>query len=306
MTALLGEVAKGEAAAGGMKATGHYIRKRLRLAGAARSLAGFSLVFLAAGIVAYRLDVVDFEALKGVLVVAFAMAAAALVIALVGLARVWRSGYQGGGVAIGAVALSLLTLAPFVLAGILAYDNPGVAQSSSEGMQAAEIGAPVEPAEASPDAPPPITGRRYQATAAQVFGVTRLVLADLGWEVSTVNAAAPLDEEDGDLGVSGTVDVPIPTPRDTEGAQAQVDPLDQPDSTDYAIEATATGPVLALPSDITIRIVEDGSESFVDLRSASRSVAWDLGQNRRFIEDFLTRLDLAMAGALTVVPAGEG
>jgi hypothetical protein len=305
MTMFPGGTAKGGAAAGGMKATGHYIRKRLRMAGLARSLAGFSLVFMAVGILAYRFAGIDFEALKGVLAVAFVMAAFALVIALLGLARVWRSGYEGGGLAVGAVALALVTLAPFVLAGILAYDNPRVAQAASDGMQAADISAETAPAEGAPETGP-ISGRRYQATAAQVFGVSKLVLADLGWDVSTVNANAPVDEEDGDLGVRGTSEIPIPTPRAAGGPEGGDDPLDQPDSTDYAIEATAAGPVLALPSDITIRIVEDGSETFVDLRSASRAVGWDLGQNRRFIEDFLTRLDAAMAGALTVVPAGEG
>ena len=49
-------------------------------------LAGFSLVFLAAGILAFRLGAIDFEALKGVLVVAFALAALSLVVALLGLA----------------------------------------------------------------------------------------------------------------------------------------------------------------------------------------------------------------------------
>ena len=114
-----------------------------------------------------------------------------------------------------------------------------------------------------------------------------------------------MDEEDGDLGISGTVDIPRADAARRAVAEAGVDPLDQPDATRLRHRGRRHGPILALPSDITIRIVEDGPETFVDLRSASRDVAWDLGQNRRFIEDFLTRLDTAMAGALTVVPAGE-
>lgn len=293
-------------ATGGMKARGHYIRKRLRMAGHARRLAAFSLIFLAAGVLVFRLGAIEFEALKGVFLVSFALAAVSLLVACLGLVRAWRRGYKGGGAAIGGAALSIVTLTPFVLLGILAYDNPRVSMAASDGIEASDVATETvgEGAMSGPDAGL-ISGRRYQATAAQVFGVARLVLADLGWKVSTVDANVPVDEEDGDLGISGTIDVPVPTPRDSIDPDAGEDPMDQPDSSDYAIEAVAKGPILALPSDVTIRIVEDGPETFVDLRSASRSVAWDLGQNRRFIEDFLTRLDTAMAGALTVVPPGE-
>lgn len=292
------------AATGGMKARGHYIRKRLRLARPARRLALFALVFLAAGILAFRLGAIEFEALKGVLVAAFGFASLAFVVAGLGLVRAWSRGYEGGGTAVGAVALSILTLAPFAFAGALAYDNPPVSQAASDGMQAAEVAAEPAAGAGAADAGL-VSGRRFQATAAQVFGVSRLVIADLGWTVRAVVTNAPLEDEDGDLGTSGTIDIPVPTPRDSIDPDAGEDPMDQPDAGDYAIEAVATGPILALPSDVAIRIVEDGPETFVDLRSASRDVAWDLGQNRRFIEDFLTRLDTAMAGALTVVPAAE-
>ncbi|KQT61281.1 MULTISPECIES: DUF1499 domain-containing protein [unclassified Aureimonas] len=289
------------AATGGMKARGHYIRKRLRLAAPARRLAAFALLFLAAGILVLRLGAIEFEALKGVLVVAFALAALSFLIAGLGLVRAWSRGYEGGGVAVGALALSILTLAPFAFAGVLAYDNPQVSAAVSDGMEATDIAA--EPATAAGGAETGlVSGRRFQATAAQVFGVSRLVLDDLGWNVAGVAANAPVEEEDGDLGTSGTIGIPVPTPRESIDQDAGEDPMDQPDSSDYAIEAVATGPILALPSDVSIRIVEDGPETFVDLRSVSRDVAWDLGQNRRFIEDFLTRLDTAMAGALTVVP----
>lgn len=289
------------AATGGMKARGHYIRKRLRLAVPARRLAVFSIVFLMVGILVFRLGTIEFEALKGVLVVSFGLASTALLLAASGLVRVWRRGYGGGGAAVGAAAVALLTLALFAFVGFLAYDNPPVAEATSDGMQATDMAAP-QPAASEAGL---VSGRRYQATAAQVFGVSRLVLADLAWTVGSVDANLPPEDPNGDLGTSGTIDIPVPTARDSIDPEGGEDPMDQPDSSDYAIEAVATGPILALPSDVTIRIVEDGPETFVDLHSASRDVAWDLGQNRRFIEDFLVRLDTAMAGALTVVPPAE-
>ena len=58
--------------------------------------------------------------------------------------------------------------------------------------------------------------------------------------------------------------------------------------------------LFALPSDVTIRLVQEGGETFVDLRAVSRATGLDLGQNRRFIEAFLADLDLAMSGLETI------
>ena len=70
--------------------SGHYIRKRLRTAGWARRIAGFSGLLLVAGIFVYRFGGIDFPSLKLVLRVVFALVCLALVLAVAGLARVWR------------------------------------------------------------------------------------------------------------------------------------------------------------------------------------------------------------------------
>lgn len=289
---------------------GHYIRKRLRTAGWARQIAVFSGLLLIAGILVYRLGGVDFTALEAVLRLVGALVFLALLLALSGLAKVWRSGHEGGGKAAGALFVGLIVAMPFVGAALLAYESPRVSHAETDGMLAVDIADGASLAEALPAATgsPVLDGRQFQARAAQVYVLVRTVLADEGWTLVDVATADPEEEpapENGDLGTSGTVDIPLPQPRDP-AALAKADPFARPESREYTIRALATGPILALPSDVVIRIAEDDDQTYVDLRSTSTMVEWDLGQNRRFVEAFLAALDTAMASLVAIGPVGEG
>ena len=291
--------------------SGHYIRKRLRTAGWARRIAGFSGLLLVAGIFVYRFGGIDFPSLKLVLRVVFALVCLALVLAVAGLARVWRHGHEGGGKAAGALFIALLVAVPFVGGAVLAARSPKVDHAETDGMLAADIagGASLDEALPGEEAAPVLDGRHFQARASQVYVLVRTVLADEGWTLVDVATAEPEEAPEdvsGDLGISGTVDIPLPTARDPAAAVAAKDPFARPESREYTLRAVATGPVLALPSDVVIRIAEDADETFVDLRATSRLVDWDLGQNRRFVEDFLTALDTAMAGLIAIGPVDEG
>lgn len=61
------------------------------------------------------------------------------------------------------------------------------------------------------------------------------------------------------------------------------------------IEAVARTPVMGLREDISIRVVPDGEDSRVDIRSASRNFESDLGSNaarvKKFIDDLNTAAD---------------
>lgn len=291
--------------------SGHYIRKQLRTAGWARRIAAFAGLLLVTGILVYRFGGIDFPALKAVLRVVFALVCLTLVLALAGLGRVWRHGHEGGGKAAGALFIALLVAAPFAAAAVIASRSPMVGRAETDGMLASDIAEGATLAEALPNEAkaPVLGGRHYQARAAQVYILVRTVLADEGWtleEVATAEPdapAGPLDDS-GDLGISGTVDIPLPTARGS--VTAPPDPFDRPESREYTLKAVATGPILALPSDVIIRISEDEDQTYVDLRATSRLVDWDLGQNRRFLETFLADLDTAMAGLVAIGPVVEG
>lgn len=309
------------ATAGRTRRSGHYLRARLRSAPWAWRAAVFAVLVLAASVLVFRLGGLDFRTLKLLFATVAGLSAFAILAGLGGLVRVWRSGCEGGGRALAALCLGLCAAAPFAVAGLLAFSAPRTGSAETDGMLAADTVSEESLSEAmSPDNPagppapdgeaggPLLSGRRFQARAAQVYAVTRLVLADEGWDIAEVATGAPAEDapdpggDTGDLGVSGTVDVPLPTARSSVDPDMANDPFDREDSDEYAVQAVAKSPVLALPSAVTIRIVEDGADTFVDLRSTSQVVAWDLGQNRRFIEDFLARLDAGMAGVAAIVP----
>ncbi|MBO0902952.1 DUF1499 domain-containing protein [Jiella sonneratiae] len=293
--------------------SGHYVRKRLRLAGFARWLAVLAIVLVAAGFGIFRAGGILPQALALILVLAATMACLSFLIAVYGLVRVWFSGLLGGGKAIAAFALSLFALAPFAFATFLAVDNPRANLAYTEGMEpdpiADVIDAPrhVPPrwqrAISAEDPPSVVTGRRYLAAAPEIYKAVRLVLSDEKWPVDDVSLgdpdAAPDNEVEGDLGVSGTVKVPVPTFRAEAERLSPADLVGTRDSDQYRIVATARDFLLGLPSTVEIRVVEDGSETFVDARSTSQKMEIDFGQNRRFLEGFFADLDAALAGQVS-------
>jgi uncharacterized protein (DUF1499 family) len=68
------------------------------------------------------------------------------------------------------------------------------------------------------------------------------------------------------------------------------------------IEAVARSPIMGFREDISIRVVPDGDDSRVDIRSASRYFESDLGSNAARISKFIDDLNTA-AGADALKPA---
>jgi len=300
--------------------SGHYQRKWLRFAGLPRAVAGFAIALMVAAIVIYRLGGIEPQTLIDVLFLVAGLSGLALLIACYGLLRVWFAGIGGGGTVFGGFVLSLVALAPFGLGAYLGSVNPRTNIAYTDGLVPDGIAAGGNPAEgrsavplvAGVAIPSVVPGRRYMAQAPRVYQAARTVLADHGWTVGEVVVGDPALAEvepavaqpgADDIGVS-TGDIPIPTPRAGIDAAAADDGLDRPESDQYRIGAVARDILFTLPSDVTIRMVQDGGETFVDMRAVSRATALDLGQNRRFIAAFLEDLDLAMAGLETLDAGG--
>ena len=71
-----------------------------------------------------------------------------------------------------------------------------------------------------------------------------------------------------------------------------VDELPARDDGDMArLEATARGLLSGVTADIVVRIYADGTGTRIDLRSSSRTGAFDFGENAGRIRDFLSELD---------------
>lgn len=275
---------------------GHYIKGRAVSAAWGWRSGTLALATLIVAVAFFRLKLLDPLTLTWTLAVAAGFAALALLLSAHAVLRVWRRGDRGGGRALAAFALGLVVAIPFV--GLLylfdRYPDGNAAQTSGvlAPIQGAPGGAPAEPL-----APPEralLPAKDYQATAATVYGAARQVLTASGMDVVEVETSATPKPAEGDLGVAGTVAVPLPTPRDSVNRSAEYDPAATADADGYLIRAVAYAPLLGFPSDVTIRIVEENGVAYVDMRSVSQTLARDLGENRRIIQTFLARLDAAM------------
>ncbi|EAU40658.1 hypothetical protein FP2506_02989 [Fulvimarina pelagi HTCC2506] len=286
-----------------LPAQGHFVRPRLGLAKPAKKLAWFGLTLFLVGIPLYRLGGISTTALTATLSLSCAMLIVALVVGLTGMARAWFQAARGGSSAFGAAFIAFIGLLPFAFIAMLAAENPATNIAYTGGFATTETAGdgasgsqPVTVAAAAAAIP----ARRYAAPPVEVVEAARTAALDSGWrieEILAVDAEDGSDTTDDPLGVirdSGAV--PLPTPRDSVDTQSVDDRLDLPVREAYDVEATASDWLLGLPSDVTVRILAEGNGTIVDVRAASREIAYDFGQNRRFIESFFTALDLAMAG----------
>jgi hypothetical protein len=258
-----------------------YLERRVSNATVwSRRLAVFSAVlFLTAG-VAHRIGYLSTPDLFPVLGVVAAVAVLALLFAARALFLFWHHGGKGGGSLLVAILTALVVLTPF---GITAYrgvmlpvlndvstdtdDPPELAITAARrtsGMNQIEPFTP-ERRKLQLDSYPAATGRRYEAPIGQVVEVIKDVLDGRGWVIS------------------GPGDFP-------------------PDATEITIEAEAGSSLLGFPADVAIRLIDEDTSTYVDMRSASRYSPHDFGDNAARIESFLAEVDVEIAYLTVVTP----
>jgi len=254
-------------------------RHTSKAAGWSRRIGAFSLVLLLTVCASYRLDLVDTPPFLWVLAIGALLAALALLLAGLGLSRVWHFGDRGGrDLSVGAL-LAVLVLAPF---GVAVYwatiypplrdistdlDDPPALDTSDRTSDMNTL-SPLTPGEQrlQTDAYPLVSGRTYNLPFETIVDAVETVLDRRDWQLT-----APYPDITG---------------------QNQV-----------MITAVAKGFVLGLPADVAIRITNDGDSVVVDMRSASRYGRYDLGDNAARITEFLGELDQQVAGQVGAAPA---
>lgn len=251
-----------------------YERPRSSAGFLAQRLAVFAVALLAASILSHFLRIVPTPALFLLLAVVGGVAALALLLALVGLRKLWKRGATGGRASGVGLVLAVLVLVPFAYAGFMALRLPALTDVSTDlvlppqfidaparrggGMN--ELRAPTtEELEQQFRSYPQLAGRRYSLPLVNVYRQVEALTQEFGWPVTAVA---------GDPAVDPTVE----------------------------IETEAPLGVLRLVSDVAIRLEEEDGATFVDMRAASRWGRHDLGANARAIERFLERLDEALLG----------
>lgn len=287
-----------------LPAQGHFVRPQLRLAKPAKKLAWFGLALFLVAIPLYRLGGITVDALKGALALSCLLLLVALLIGLAGIFRAWFQAARGGSSAFGAALIAFVGLLPYALIAILAAENPATNTAYTGGFadeiaatasgETAGSGLTIDTITAA------IPARRYAAPPVQVIEAARTAALASGWQIEEITA---VDSDDGSdsaadpLGVirdSGVV--PRPTYRESVDTEQESTQLDLPVRDAYTLEASVSDWFVGLPSEVTVRILADGTGTIVDARSISHDVTYDFGQNRRFIESFLAALDAAMSG----------
>lgn len=251
-----------------------YLEQRTsKTAGWSRRLASFSAVlFIVAGL-GHRyglLETVPFLCVLGIVAV---LAVCALLSAFFAFPHVWNNGDHGGGDLTFGTLVALVVLVPFLLSGYRAFAYPELSDISTDVddppalTMATKNRAPGMNPLTLPTAAqrklqmekyPQVTGRRYDLPFDRTLDAVETVLSRTDWKLF------------GPLSVSG-------------------------EESELTIGALAYTTFFAFPIDVSIRLVDEGDTTYVDMRSASRYGRHDFGDNAARITGFLQDLDAEVA-----------
>lgn len=245
-----------------------------------RRIAWFSLVLLLTAVGSHRFGFLDTGAFLNVLATVVAFVGLAILAGIVAFRRIWRDGELGGSDVLVGLAVSALVLLPFAGAAYLALTLPRLADVSTDTRDPPSLpaGSAMRTSAMNPVLPPTrdaaamqalhypeVNGRRYDLPAEQVLDLVLAELAGRGW--------------------------PITGRQPTAIGQPVID-----------VEALAKTPILAFPADVGIRLTDEGTATYVDMRSSSRYGPHDLGENAWRIGSFLDDLDADVATQAGLAP----
>lgn len=299
-----------------MAITIQYERPVSHAAHWARRLALFSCMLFVAVVLSHRfgpLTTPHFLALAGFAAV---MAGLAVLLAAVGLARLWMVGARGGKAALTALLFSLL---PLGVSGAAAYayfyrpalydvttdtlaPPPWLSQPSAQQDWLPRVGlVTARDREVQLEAYPALSGRRYEGALDRVYQGARKVAAAYG---ITVTSEAGLDNIQADLedlvvdpskvakGQEELGDVPIPEARPE--AVPSLPHIGGPG--DVLLQGEWRSPIFGFRFDVVIRLREEAETTLVDMRAASRYGPHDLGIGADLVEGYLKALDAELLG----------
>jgi uncharacterized protein (DUF1499 family) len=246
-----------------------------------RRLASFSAVLFIVSGLAHRYGLLETVAFLVVLGLVALLAALALLLAAFAFPGVWSNGDRGGRDLTFGTVVALLVLVPFLLSGYRAFKYPELndistdlddppALTIAERTRTPGMNPLTEPTPAQRklqmEKYPDVTGRRYNLPLDSTLNAVESVLSRTDWKLYG--------------------------PMHPNGDEAEV-----------SIEALAYTTLLAFPIDVSIRLIDEGETTYVDVRSASRYGRHDLGDNAARIDSFLKELDAEVATQLGEAPA---
>ena len=266
--------------------------RRSSLARWSRRLAVFSAVLLAVSAISHRSGMIETVALFWLIGLVAGLALLGMGLACQSFVEIWRDARRGFGDAAFGVVLAACVLSPYAFSTYRFFAYPMLNDVSTDWINPPQLLAaqalrhPVmneiqhpEPESISAQEAyfPDVTGRRYDLTANRLLAIVGELIAARGWTVAKLGA---------------------PTPHLPDDELAE--------QSEQTVDVVAYSPILALASDVSIRIVDEDTSSYVDVRSASRYGRHDLGQNARLIASLLNDLDAEVAAQRGAPPeSGE-
>ncbi len=245
-----------------------YVRRQSMAARWAMPPAVFSPVLAGVAILSHRFGSLSEQNFILVLLAALGLAMAGGLLALAGLRSLWRDAAIGGRRSALALLFCLPVLAPAAAVVWLSQTTAHLSDIATDTQDPPHFSSrPVLGSGINTNEPPrvnavlqkqyypDVTGRRYQLSADGIAVQVSELAAETGW---TLTYGRPVAQPNGE----------------------------------WIIEATVTTAILGFKDDVVIRVTDEGESAYVDMRSASRFGAADLGANARRIVAFMNALDL--------------
>jgi hypothetical protein len=248
-----------------------YIREPSRAANWAIQPAIFSLVLGLVATLAHRNGLLSSQNYVLVGVVIFAIAALGFTLSMFGLFALWTRGAKGGMRSTWALFMSLPVLGTGLLATLFATFTAPLSDISTDAVDPPSFTQKFEPAHGANINEPPridrlvqleyypyLTGRRYALATETIVPHVVKQIVEMGWTPAYENAR---------LQGNG----------------------------DWLMEARVNTSVFGFVDSVVFRITDEGTSTYVDMRSASNFGQYDLGANARRIESFLKALDVRVS-----------
>jgi hypothetical protein len=251
------------------------IRRRLyaeirvsKLAVWSRRVAIFALPVVAIAVVLHRLGAIEYTVAYVLLVAGFAVALAALVLAVAALAIIWNEGLRGLGAALVAFLIGVAILAVPLFEAGRSINLPAISDISTDVTDPPRFNAIASsrprsansPAYPGPEAAalqraayPGVKFAEFDAEPDEMFNVVVGLAEQFGWRI--LDSVSPRGGE-----------------------------------RDGYVEAVAQTAVMGFREDVSIRIRKIGNSVRIDMRSASRYGMLDFGSNARRIQAFMAQI----------------
>jgi hypothetical protein len=321
------------------------LERRSRAAGWARLTGGLALPVLVLSVAGARFGVVPQVALEPAIIAGFVLGFLSLGLAIYSLADIWITGAEGAGLALAGIVYASPVLVMLGLVATAAVVYPRLTDVSTDlgdpprffGPGAAHPAPDPERSSIQRASYPTIVSHVYPSPLGAVYRAAHDVMSERGWTMTRdvhppfmpdalsnapVSQAVAEDEAvTAALALksvmtqsrSGLATETLPTTESTEGEVTVGPPIGEfalAPTTQAILEAQASTLIFGFLDDVVVRLRETPDGTEVDMRSASRIGAHDLGENARRIRKFFADLDAKLqpepgtetAGAVSLNP----